>query len=76
MFRIRGAEEADLLMMLEKPNWVKWMDALAVARAGKPDRAGRKSDVFEPRIDVFSFRPLLHGSHYTAASCRVGHFSL
>lgn len=31
---------------------------------------------FEPRIDVFSFRPLLHGSHYTAASCRVGHFSL
>lgn len=46
MFRIRGAEEADLLMMLQKPNWVKWMGALAVARAGKPDRAGRKSDVF------------------------------
>lgn len=38
--------EADLHMMLQKPNWVRWVGAFAVGCAGKSGCAGRKSDAF------------------------------
>lgn len=53
MFRIRGEEEADLHMMSQNTNWVKWMDALVVGCAGKSSCAGKCILSCESAIENF-----------------------